>query len=51
MDQVVGGVTQRDRLVADISGLDKRTGGASYVARNPADIPTVFADALQARAQ
>ena len=29
MDQVVGGVTQRDRLVADISGLDKRTGGAT----------------------
>ena len=136
MDQVVGGVTQRDRLVADISGLDKRTGGAtglydttlaayrtvkanydaravnsvilftdganedpdslsleellealererdpanpvvivsigitedadaetlrtiseatggsSYVARNPEDIPSVFVDALQARAQ
>ncbi|QCO96576.1 VWA domain-containing protein [Arthrobacter sp. 24S4-2] len=29
MDQVVDGVTQRDRLVADISGLDKRTGGAT----------------------
>jgi hypothetical protein len=136
MDQVVDGVTQRDRLVADISGLDKRTGGAtglydstlaayrtvkanydaravnsvilftdgsnedpdslsleellaalqrerdpakpvvivsigitddadaetlrkiseatggtSYVARNPQDIPSVFVDALQARAQ
>jgi hypothetical protein len=136
MDQVVGGATQRDRLVADIAGLDKRTGGAtglydttlaayrtvkanydaravnsvilftdganedpdslsleellealsrerdpakpvvivsigvtkdadaetlrkiseatggsSYVARNPEDIPSVFVDALQARAQ
>lgn len=136
MDQVVDGVTQRDRLVADTSGLDKRTGGAtglydstlaayrtvkasydaravnsvilftdgsnedpdsltleellaalqrerdpakpvvivsigitgdadagtlrkiseatggtSYVARNPQDIPSVFVDALQARAQ
>jgi Bacterial extracellular solute-binding protein/von Willebrand factor type A domain len=29
MDQVVGGVTQRDRIVADISGLDRRTGGAT----------------------
>ncbi|MDQ0076589.1 substrate-binding domain-containing protein [Arthrobacter oryzae] len=29
MGEVVGGVTQRDRLVADISGLDKRTGGAT----------------------
>lgn len=136
MDQVVDGATQRDRLVADISGLDQRTGGAtglydttlaayrtvkanydaravnsvilftdganedadslsleellealererdpakpvvivsigitedadaetlrkiseatggtSYVARNPQDIPSVFVDALQARAQ
>jgi ABC-type molybdate transport system substrate-binding protein len=29
MGQTVDGVTQRDRLVADISGLDKRTGGAT----------------------
>ncbi|WP_426997752.1 substrate-binding domain-containing protein [Pseudarthrobacter sp. N5] len=29
MDAVADGVTQRDRLVADITGLDQRTGGAT----------------------
>jgi ABC-type molybdate transport system substrate-binding protein len=29
MDQVVGGVTQRERLVAGIAGLSQRTGGAT----------------------
>lgn len=29
MDAVVGGVTQRERLVADLTGLDQRTGGAT----------------------
>lgn len=31
--------------------ISEATGGTSYVARNPQDIPSVFVDALQARAQ
>ncbi|MDR6504806.1 substrate-binding domain-containing protein [Arthrobacter oryzae] len=44
------GITD-DADAGTLRKISEATGGTSYVARNPQDIPNVFVDALQARAQ
>jgi hypothetical protein len=44
------GITD-DADAGTLRRISEATGGTSYVARNPQDIPNVFVDALQARAQ